>query len=132
MRDFIAKFNKLVNRIPGASKPTIENHKMFFISCMPPNIGFQIRHEHVANLSASSTLSIELEDDLIATRKWKTEIQSGASISFTTGTTSNIEAMLKKLSNKIISMKRQMGKLISSFQQPYQDIPQRQHEGKPL
>ena len=74
MRDFIEKFNKLVNRIPTASRSTFDKQKMFFIRSMSPNINFQINHAHVANFLATHTLEIKLEDDLIIARKWKREV----------------------------------------------------------
>ena len=70
--------------------------------------------------------------DLIVVEKWKREIQNRASTSSSTSTINNVEAMLQKLSKEMIAMKRKMGKTGSSFQQPYQDIPLRKHEGKPL
>lgn len=94
MRDFIARFNKLANRIPIARKPTVENQKMFFISSRPPDISFQIRRAHVANLQVAQTLEIELEDDLIAARKWKWEVQSDSSTSSISSVTINTEAIL--------------------------------------
>ena len=112
MRDFIARFNKLVNLVPMESFPIANNQKIFFINSMPPDISFQIRRAHVLNLQATQTLVIELEDDLIVARKWKQEILSGTS---TSGSTNNMEVMLQKLSNKMISMKRQFGRPNPSF-----------------
>lgn len=94
MRDFIAKFNKLVNRILVVRKPTTDNQKMLFIGSMPLDISFQIRHVRVANFLATQTLEIKLEDDMIAIKKCKTKIWSGASTSSATGTTNNTKEML--------------------------------------
>ena len=73
---------------------------------MPPNISFQIRQSHVANLQASQTLAIKLEDDLIATKKWKRDIQSVVSTSTTMDSSINSNVVIQKLSNEMISMKR--------------------------
>lgn len=43
---------------------------------MPSEIGFLIRRQRVADLNATKTLAVELEDDLITTGKWKREVQS--------------------------------------------------------
>lgn len=67
---------------------------MFFISSMPLDISFQIRHVHLEKKIPTYNLAIELEDDLIATRKWKSKILSGASTRFFPGVTNNTEAML--------------------------------------
>lgn len=69
MREFIIKFNKLVNRILVARIPTIDNHKMLFIISMAPNISFQIRCVHLANIQDAQTIVIELEEDLIVAGK---------------------------------------------------------------
>ena len=65
----MARFNKLVNRIPTTSRPTVGNQKTFFISSMPPGISFQLRRAHVADLQVAQTMAIELEDDLIVAGK---------------------------------------------------------------
>ena len=74
MRDFVAKFNKLLNRILVASRPTTDNQKMFFVSSMLQDVSFQIRRAHVVNIQTTQTLVIELEDDLIATKIKKRDI----------------------------------------------------------
>ena len=38
MKDFNAKFNKLLKRIHVVSAPTDDNKKTFYISSMPPNL----------------------------------------------------------------------------------------------
>jgi len=86
----------------------------------------------VANLWATQTLAIELEDDLIAAGKWKIELQSGTPINIAINTTNDTEVMLQKLSNEMIVMKNKMGKIVPSFYQPYQYVSRRQHEGKDL
>ena len=40
---------------------------------MPPDLGYQIRRENVVNVQASKKLAMEMEDDMIASGKWKRE-----------------------------------------------------------
>ena len=71
MRDFNARFNKLIKIIPTTSAPTNDSKNTFYIISMPPDLGYQIRRENVANLQASQTLAVEIDDDMIASGKWK-------------------------------------------------------------
>jgi hypothetical protein len=93
MRDFNARFNKLMKRIPVASTPIVDNQKTFYISSMPPKIGYQIRRANVENLQVAQTLVVEMEDDMIGSGKWKKDFHTGPS-SNTTSTSNIIEAML--------------------------------------
>lgn len=75
MRDFVAKFDKIVHNILATQRPFDDNLKCFFINSMPSKINFLILRQRVKNLAAAKTLVVELEDDLIAVGKWKREIQ---------------------------------------------------------
>ena len=99
MRDFNAKFNKLLKRIPTASAPTNDNKKTFYISSTPPDLGYQIRRANVANLQAAQTLIVEMEDNMIASGKWKRELQYGT-IGNAASTSNNTYAMLQNFSNE--------------------------------
>lgn len=96
------------------------------------DISFQVRRAHLANLQAAQTLATELEDDLIAARKWKREIQTGETTSNVASAANNTDAMLLKLSNEMISLKKQIAKLGPSFKKPCQDILRKPHEERPL
>lgn len=119
MKDFNARFNKVIKRILAMSAPKNDNKKNFYIISMPHSLGYQIRRENVVNLQADQTLAIEMEDDMIASGKWKREFQS-RTMSNTTSTSNNTEAMLQKLSNELISLKKQINRLTHSFYQPHQ------------
>ena len=71
MRDFVASFNKIVNKIPTAARPTAGNLKTFFISVMPPDINYDLRRERPTDLDDAQKKAIECEDYLISTGKWK-------------------------------------------------------------
>lgn len=43
MREFVARFKKLVNRLAVDKRPIEENENYFFINAQPPDISFQIR-----------------------------------------------------------------------------------------
>jgi len=105
MRDFNAKFNKLIKRIPTASTPTVDNQKTFYINSMPPELSYQIRRANVADLQTAQTLAIEMEDDMIASGRWKKDLHIGPSNS-TPGTSNSIETMIQKLSNELIALKK--------------------------
>ena len=68
---FVANFNKTTNRIPTSDIPTIGNLKTFFISALPPNINYDLRRSRPINLADTQRKVVELEDDMISTRKWK-------------------------------------------------------------
>lgn len=53
MRDFIANFNNLANRIPVDNRCMEGNLKTFFISAMPPDIKFDLRRYHPIDLDAT-------------------------------------------------------------------------------
>ena len=93
MRDFNAKFNKLIKRIPATSAPIDDNKKTFYISSMPPNLGYKIKRENVVNLQATQTLVVDMEDDMIASSKWKRELQS-RTIGTATNTSNSTDVML--------------------------------------
>ena len=71
MRDFTASFNKIVNRIPTAARPTAGNLMTFFKSEMPTDINYDLRRAHPIDLVDAQKKVIECEDDLISTGKWK-------------------------------------------------------------
>lgn len=71
MREFMAQFNKIVNKISATKRPTMENQKYFFVNSMPSNVSFHLRREKVVDLDATKTLEIELEDDFTTVEKWR-------------------------------------------------------------
>lgn len=123
MRDFVAKFNKTVHKIPVNQRPSGDNLKCFFINSMPSEISFLIHRQRVQNLEAAKTLAIELEDDLITAGKWKREVQTSTKQALTSTTTSN--PVIQRLMNDIIALKGQLTKSNMTYPQPYQDVPRR-------
>ena len=69
MREFVAKFNRLIQRIPNASRPNAENQKSFFINVVHPDISFHLIKDVCADLAATQRLAIQLEDAFI--NAWK-------------------------------------------------------------
>lgn len=53
MREFVAKFNNLHNRIPTASQPIAGNLKCFFINAQLPEVSFLLRRDNPAVLAAA-------------------------------------------------------------------------------
>ena len=103
MRDFVAKFNRLVQRIPVASRPNVENQKSFFINVVHPDISFHLIKDACATLTAAQGLAIQLEDAFINARKWKQEVQTLGMPSSLNST----DLVLQKLMNDVAMMKRQ-------------------------
>ena len=59
-----------------------------------------------------------MEDDMMAFGKWKREFQFGT-MGNATRTQNNIDSLLQKMSNEVISLKKQINRPIHSFHQPY-------------
>lgn len=53
MRDFVAKFNKIIHKIPATKRPNAANCKGFFVNEMPPDINFHLRRDIVADVDAA-------------------------------------------------------------------------------
>ena len=96
---------------------------------MPADLGYQIRRENVENLQATQILAMEMEDDMIASGKWKREFQS-RTMGNIVSNSNNIEAMLQKLSNELISLKKQINRPSHSFHQPHQEGSRYSNGGK--
>lgn len=118
MREFVAKFNRLVQRIPMASRPSEENQKSFFINAVPADISFHLIKDVCADLGVAQRLAIQLEDAFINAGKWKREVHTPRTVSFATPT----DPVLQKLMNDIAMLKRQQNKTHNQYPSPYQDI----------
>lgn len=121
MRDFVARFDKIVHKILVNRRPSDDNLKCFFINAMPAEISFFIRRQRVWDLATTKTTAIELEDDLINTGKWRREVQATNSQPSTSTTPS--DPIIQRLVNDVITLKRQLPKANTSYPQPYQGIP---------
>ena len=86
---------------------------------MPPDIAFPMKRANPQILQASQTLSIELEDDLIISSKWKKDVQIPNSQASTSS--SSNDALVQRLANDLLVVKKHLPK--ASF--PYQDIPRK-------
>ena len=69
MRDFVASFKKITNRILIATRPTAGNLKTFFISVMSPEINYDLRRARPTDLVDAQRRAIECEDDIITAGK---------------------------------------------------------------
>lgn len=121
MREFVAKFNRLVQRIPTASRPSVENQKSFFINVFLADISFHLIKDVCAGLGGAQRLAIQLEDAFINAGKWKREVHAPGTVSSSTPT----DPVLQKLMNDIEMMKRQQKKTHNQYPAPYQDIHRR-------
>ena len=53
MREFVAKFNRQIQRIPTTSRPNEENQKIFFVNVVPLDISFHLIIDVVADLGVA-------------------------------------------------------------------------------
>ena len=111
MREFIAKFNRLIQRILATSRPNAKNQKPFFINVVHLDISFHLIKDACANLAATQRLAIQLEDAFINAGKWKREVQAPRIASSSTST----DPILQKLMNDVAMMKRQQNKIHSPY-----------------
>ncbi|KAH9310451.1 hypothetical protein KI387_025486, partial [Taxus chinensis] len=74
MREFVAKFNKLIQKIPVIAVPTLENQKCFFINAQPPDISFLLQRSVIPDLATAQSTATEIEDDLILAGRIKKDI----------------------------------------------------------
>ena len=108
MREFFAKFNRLIQRIPATSRPNEENQKILFFNVVPLDVSFHLIEDVVIDLAPTQRLAIQLEDALITTRKWRREVQTSG----TASSSAPIDPVMKNLMNNVAMMKRQQMVLI--------------------
>ncbi|KAH9315453.1 hypothetical protein KI387_024080, partial [Taxus chinensis] len=65
MRDFVAKYDRLIKSIPKDVMPPTNNLKRFFIISLQPEVGFFLRRSQPRDLKEAQYYAIEIEDDLI-------------------------------------------------------------------
>lgn len=124
MHEFIAKFKKLVNRIPITSQPTPANLKCFFINTQLPEVSFLLRRVVPTNLTHAQALSMKIEDDLILAGKiWKDPNRFKGNSSSESPVTSSTDPMVQKLANELLALKKQVSQ--APYAAPYNGIPRR-------
>ncbi|KAH9305684.1 hypothetical protein KI387_010088, partial [Taxus chinensis] len=101
MRNFMAKFNKRVNKVPVMIHPNLDGQNCFFINTQQPEVCYQLRRARVATLELSQSLAIKIEDDLIMVGKFKKTSLKGKSQE----TPNASEAILTKLANDVMALK---------------------------
>ncbi|KAH9294898.1 hypothetical protein KI387_038486, partial [Taxus chinensis] len=69
MRDFIARYDRVIRRIPEDVVPPENNLKRFFISALPSEVGFFLRRAQPRTLREAKDYVIETDDDLILSGK---------------------------------------------------------------
>ncbi|KAH9316651.1 hypothetical protein KI387_025278, partial [Taxus chinensis] len=71
MRDFIAKFQRILYKIPTSASLNDENQKVFFINALFLEVSYQLQRARPGNLLAAQNMAVEIEDDLIMAGKIK-------------------------------------------------------------
>ncbi|KAH9326260.1 hypothetical protein KI387_006438, partial [Taxus chinensis] len=107
MRDFIAKFQILLYKIPASASLNDENQKVFFINALLPEVSYQLRRACPADLLAAQNMAVEIEDDLIMAGKIKSNTSRAKSLSSAT----TFDSLLQKLQNEMMQMKKQMAQM---------------------
>lgn len=109
MQEFIAKSNKLANRILTASQPTAANLKCFFINTQLPKVSFLLRRAAPTTLALAQTLAIEIEDDMILARKIHKDSNQFKNNSFSESSLSgSTNPLVQKLANALLALKKQI------------------------
>ena len=75
----------------------------FFISAQPFDVSFQIQRTRPTNLAATQTLAIEVEDDLLSSRKWSRDLQKGKGQQAPITSTN---PLYQKLANDVLQIKK--------------------------
>lgn len=119
MRDFLAKFNKLINKIPQDTRPVDQIQKFFFLNAQLPEVSYALRRGNLATLDLDQRLAISVEDDIIMSRKLKREPSTSKAYS-SSSPRANSDQLVQKLENDLISIKNQLAQ-----HAPYQDIPRK-------
>ena len=60
MRDFVAKFDRLIQRIPATSRPNVENQNTFLINLVRPDVSVHLIKDACKDLAAAQRLAIQL------------------------------------------------------------------------
>ncbi|KAH9291008.1 hypothetical protein KI387_044137 [Taxus chinensis] len=83
MREFLAKFNKLVNKIPLDTRPIDQIHKCFLLNAQLSEVSYALRRGNLETLDVDQRLAINVEYYLIMSGKLKRESFKSKSYSST-------------------------------------------------
>lgn len=119
MKEFLAKFNRMVNKIQQNTSSMDQIKKCFSLNAQLPEVSYVLRRTNLSTLDVDKRFVVSVEDDLIMSRKLRREsYKSKASPSSTSSPRANADQLLYKLSNDLISLKKQLAQ-----HAPYQDFP---------
>ncbi|KAH9309611.1 hypothetical protein KI387_037522, partial [Taxus chinensis] len=121
MREFVARFNRLINKIPVNTRPVDQIQKCFFLNAQTPKVSYALRRANLGTLILDQELAVSVEDDLIMSGKLKRDppkSKSAASSSSTSGP--NTDPLVQKLANDLVAIKKQLAQ-----HAPYADVPRR-------
>ncbi|KAH9308657.1 hypothetical protein KI387_036568, partial [Taxus chinensis] len=65
MREFVAKFNKLIHKIPQNTHPIDQIQICFFLNAQLLEVSYALRIDNLANLNVDHHLAISVDDDLM-------------------------------------------------------------------
>jgi hypothetical protein len=75
--EFIQRFNKLYNKIPIEVNPSQPAAKVTFAGAFEPNFALLLRERRGDTLTRMQDDSIEIESNMMASRKLKTKVEIG-------------------------------------------------------
>ncbi|KAH9296698.1 hypothetical protein KI387_044278 [Taxus chinensis] len=119
MREFVARFNRLINKIPPNTRPVDQIQKCFFLNAQSPEVSYALRRANLSTLVEDQTLAISVEDDLIMSGKLRRDPSKSKSAS-SSSSTPNTDPLVQKLANDLIAIKKQLAQ-----HAPYADVPRK-------
>jgi hypothetical protein len=75
--DFIKRFNKLYHKIPIDVKPSQPAAKVTFVGSFDPDFSLLLRERRSTTLTDMQDDAVEIESNMIASRKTRIKIDSG-------------------------------------------------------
>ena len=118
-KDFNSRFNKLLNKIPTASKPSEEVQSEWYISTYPSNIAIFIDKANKTTLADNMKEAIAVEKRIIALEKKNViEERKSKKVTFKEDpkkkqskdpfALERLQKVLKTMSNEMVDIKRQV------------------------
>ncbi len=131
IKDFNSRFNKLLNKIPTASKLSEEERSEWYITALPSNIAIFVDRANKTTLDENMKEAIAIEKQIIALEK-KTAIEERKSKKVTFKEDpkkkqskdpfdlEGLQNFLKTMSNEMVDIKKQV--VETSSKKPYRDF----------
>lgn len=131
IKDFNSRFNKLLNKIPTASKPSEEVRSEWYISSLPSNITIFVDRATKPTLAENMKEAIAVEKRIIALeKKAALEEQKSKKVTFKDDSKKKVakdpydmeglQKVLKIMSNEMVEIKKQVAE--TSTKKPFRNF----------